>query len=233
MCDTLTMNRIAEVVDEWILDEKMFTAYEVSREVQRRERSVGRPITRHRDMRNDIHQELDKYIYPQGDYEKTLVQVTPSEKALLFHLPEDDPDAYQNSIIDVKGSTPTTPQPSTTTTPTTVAVAPTSKTNTSPLKGNTVDARGSLTMPAKLLRRIGLRPGDTAEVNATMGGGKNSLVVRPQTGGPGYQKPVTSYTVNKSNNFRVTAKTLKKAQLNGPRYNVFVNPANEIVIENA
>ncbi|HCX24427.1 MAG TPA: hypothetical protein DHN29_21085 [Cytophagales bacterium] len=230
MCTATSQNLIETIVEEWIDEEKMFTAFEVSIEVKKRARSFGQPVERHRDMKNDIHRELSQYT-SSGEYERKPVDVAPGVEAFVYHHADDDPDNYQNTVV-VGTPKAQTVQPS----QSAVVAAPVIPALSKPVTGNKAgkgtDARGSLTVPATELRKINAKPGDTVEVyfaGASFTGYRIHLSKKALN----TQSGKTSYTVNKSNNFRITARTLKKANLTGPTYKFKGGSVGEIIVTDA
>lgn len=83
MCDEATRDLIREVSAEAVRQQESFTAYQISKRVQIRQKEKGLPFTRHLTIRNDVHRELATYLR-DGSYDRQLVQVTPDQQAYLY-----------------------------------------------------------------------------------------------------------------------------------------------------
>lgn len=245
MCQATSVNHIEDVVKEWMNQERMFTAFEVSREVQKRAKQFGHPVERHRNMRDEIHHVMSLYIL-RGVYDKTMKNIAPNVDAFIFHHVDDDPDEYQNSVIISKNnqSKPAVTAPVQSIQqsleydeeeeveasvddgkllPLADGLLPLVSNNNN-VKSYSPDARGSLTIPAAMLQSIGIVEGDKAKTYSSIdSNGDNILQVSTANDifYPARNSVVeVDYTVNKSGNFRVTKSTLSKAGLKGPNYQI-------------
>ncbi len=90
MCDSATMTLITNICDEWVGKKKIFTAYEVSRELRNRW-TIGGHCPRYGDIRDDIHKILNNCI----DYSRQLMNVGATEEAFVYHPNGSDPSQYQ------------------------------------------------------------------------------------------------------------------------------------------
>ena len=186
-----TKQTIDDIVGDKLCDEEVFTALNVSREVQKR--GIRE---RHRNMRDYIHEAVQKInVY----HVKTLVNIGNGLSVNVYHLPEDDPKDYIDNFT-VSANKPATPS----------TTAPVAIPSTTPVKnGITVspDGRGRICVRASDLRSIGLAEDDEVEISShpTL----NLVTVKKV-------KPCSAptgriYKVDKSGNVRIARRILNKA----------------------
>lgn len=216
--DASVRRMIGNVVQDFINEGKMFTAFEVSLGVK--ERGVQE---RHRNMRDTVHEIIFEYGDPAG-YTRTLRDVGAPESAWVYHLPSDNPYRY------VPLPRNDGPQPST------VSSAPTEDFDDSdepfvipvgirnPIKLQTrniaasmvpdgaygTDQRGRLCIPVNLLVRLGVTAGQSVDVTCDPENGK---VLLRRSSGQSTQDPDASYTAEPDGNVRITQGTLEKADI--------------------
>lgn len=91
MCDSTILGHINDVVEEFISEQKMFTAYDVTLKVRE---IVGKGVSvRHNEIKNDIHGVMSTHL--GGDWNRELVQVVSGkEPAFVYHYFMDDPHQY-------------------------------------------------------------------------------------------------------------------------------------------
>jgi hypothetical protein len=219
MCTSQSADLVREVVTDKVNSNVMFTAWEVTLEVQKRAKAQGIPTERHRDLKNTIHAEVEQYVQ-NGVYEKTLHDVGAPIPAFVYHptgtdvntyvpLTRNDPAAVTPAPAPVrtmgvgKVVTPV-PSISSVASPTT----PTTTTTTSnPNRGNTTnripDGRGTVSVPNALVRKVGFHTGDVAYVvSESNASGVPTLVIgkQPKAGCP----MKGNYTVDHGDNIRIT-----------------------------
>lgn len=217
MLNTSTQNLIAEVVEEKVDNDEMFTAFEVSLEVQTRAKSRGETVERHGAMKDIIHQEMDRFLQ-HGVYEKALRDVGAPSQAFVYHPDGEDPSNYQPMARRGGGRKPAPdPHPAAPAVATAPAqtdknLVPKSATACASL-GRHTDARGTLTIPAILMLGANFRPHDKVVFYNDDDNGDNVAVIAHQTP-PGVDS-LTEYTVDKDANVRVTATQLEDAGIGG------------------
>lgn len=200
---------INEVVLEFVNDGMMFTAYEVSKEVQNRSLQRDMEFVRHLHMRDNVHEALECFV--DGiRYLKKLHDVGADIPANLYYPVGSNPDQYMPlsrsspKAKNIPSITVTTVQPSSTSP--SIALLPAMTNITSMPGGRKADSRGTLCIPNSQVRELGFSARDTAYAYMTEAG---TLVIARQPA------PVdnTAYTVDDNLNIRVTASTLAAAGL--------------------
>lgn len=191
--DPLLIAKIEQVTIDKAANGEMFTAFDVSRTVQ----SMGNR-ERHNNMKQHCHA-----VFESGQlagYDRTLVAVNAGNPdAWVYHPTGSDATTYKPTFQPLPtgmtagafyGTPPVVPtgNPSLTS----VRFSPTAAVNGKHLP----DARGAITVPAKLIHQIGGKPGDILDVEKD----GDALVI--STAGNGRK-----YTVNTSLNIRIKRKT--------------------------
>ena len=92
-CSNQAQDIIREKVAEFVQEERLFTAYDISKAVQAELKSQGLPFERHRDLKGDIHQEVSIAL-ATGDYVQTLHDVGAPTRAFLYLPQGADPNDY-------------------------------------------------------------------------------------------------------------------------------------------
>lgn len=237
MCDPQTLSLIEEVVDRKVNNQEMFTAFDVSLEVQEKAKGQGLPFTKHSHMKGDTHRCIDTHVN-SGAYQRTLKDVGAPVDAFLYYPAGADPDTYVPRPR--KDAVKTAPAAVAATSP---GAIDTSQFGTSDnnddsdvssavdtdddeegdqtASGRTPDARGSLTVPSYLLRAAGFAEKEVAYVTKQ----GDTLVLSKQT--PPGSVPLTTYTVDYHNNVRITDKTL--ANIPGSSYD-FDGTSDQVVV---
>jgi hypothetical protein len=196
MCDAQTGNLIRESVQEAIDADEMFTAFDISRRVQAKLQAANLPFVRHRDIKNDIHAQVDQYVN-SGVYSRQLHDVGAPTQAFLYFPPNADPNTYtpQDRPKDqLKVAAPQLAQ---------LQVSDDSDDgDEADTGGRGVDARGSLCVPNHVIRAAGFQHGDIAYVSVNNG----ELIIAKQV--PAGLSAQTNYKVDYSDNVRITAATL-------------------------
>ncbi len=220
MLNTSTQNLIAEVVNSKVDKDEMFTAFEVSLEVQQRAKGRGEAVERHGEMKETIHQELDRFLQT-GVFQRELRDVGAPSTAYVYYPDGEDPTNYQPMARRGDSRKPAAPSTAVTTGSPAVAVAtaqtdknmvPKLATDCASL-GRHTDARGTLTIPAILMLAANFRPHDKVVFYSDDDNGTEVAVISHQT--PPGVDPLTEYTVDKDANVRVTATQLEDAGLGG------------------
>ena len=140
MCSDKCQNLIDEVLSELVDGNESFTAYDVSKKVQGLLDQQGLPFERHIHMRAFIHNLMDNCVF-SGEYEKELRNVSgAAQKAWVYF-----PTKLSNTPLTLPAKTlKAITKPCTYT----VQAKP-------PKQGRKVDARGTLCVPANLVRKAG------------------------------------------------------------------------------
>lgn len=207
MCDQTTQNLIAEVVEQFTDEDRLFTALDISKEVQERLKADGQfdfQSHRHKAIKNDIHRQLRTYV-DNGLYHQELQDVGAPTKAFVYYPDGGDPNSY---VSIARKDSQVTPSSATvdSTVGTPVVNQSTSDDDEGDEKdsGRTPDARGTLCVPAILLRASGFAFRDVAYLSRN--GNDSVLILSKQV--PAGATSLSHYTVDHSNNVRVTKANL-------------------------
>lgn len=222
MCSPQAENFINDVVSEKTAAGELFTAYDVSKVVQSRLSNAGLSFERHNDLKSTIHNAVAAY----PGYEKRLQNVGAATDAFVYFPFGSDPSGYvpqQRSVANKVGSNVGNSTPNHASS---VAVADTDDGDGLDT-GRSTDARGSLTVPAYLLKAAGFNSGEIAYVIPTTRNGVQSLVLskRNQNGSLS-----TTYTVNLHTNVRITESVLKEAGFAADQQFDFERDHEQIVV---
>lgn len=217
MGDFVSDITIREVVADLVDNNKLFTAYDVSKAVQ------AKGIRRsHTAMRDDVHKVIAEL--GAGKYSRTLLDVAQGAQAWVYHPVNESPYQY----VTLPGTTPAA-----------IAVVSPPITAATPagIPDGTygTDARGRLCIPVKFVSDIAVNPGKQVMVVAD----NNRLTIQRRpidpTGGSDpfdLNDKVTVYTAETDGNVRITQATLAKAGIGGmPYYKITLDSdAGEIVV---
>jgi len=202
MCSPKCEVIINEVIQELVDNDCLFTAFDVSKTVQARLQKEGLPFERHRHLKSIIHQHVDVFV-TSGEYVRQLNDVGAPTQAFLYFPPQADPSTYvpqdrhdttvkqvniQNSDLDENENKDEDEDEG-------------DEVDT----GRKPDARGTICVPNHILRAAGFSHKDIAY--AVLADDELFLTRQLSTN----DTKLASYTVDYSNNVRVTAKTLEKA----------------------
>lgn len=214
MCDLSTQSVIDSIVDSKVQGGELFTAFDVSLEVQRDLKASGSFHSdnhRHRNIKNDVHKSIDRYLNT-AQYERQLRDVGASTDAFVYYPQGCDPSSYVPlTRNDSPVSTPVVNSPYVINIPASVPQTVVAPVVTSSNDGGTddagdgrkPDARGTVCVPNYLLRNAGFSSGDTASVYSGKDDlGNDCLVISKQV--PAGVNPLTSYTVDSYCNVRIT-----------------------------
>jgi hypothetical protein len=183
---------IRQVITEKVDSDIMFTAFDVSREVQIRLQAAGLSFVRHSNMKEVVHEEMQGYMQ-QGVYQRQLVDVGAPVQAFVYYPAGADPLQYvSGNIVHISA-------------PAIVPVPAVTDSTDDGNQGRSPDARGTLAVPAVLVRAAGMMPGDKCYVYAdTDKTGTPFLIITGMATG----KSLAEYTVDAYNNVRITQKQL-------------------------
>jgi len=215
MCDSSTQSAIDSIVANKISGNQMFTAFDVSLEVQKELKSNGSfdpDLHRHRYIKNDVHAAIDRLS--SGVYSRQLRDVGAPTDAFVYYPNGTDPANYvpmtRNDAPAAAADPYTISIPATATAPT----VPTSTDGSS--DGRTPDARGTVCVPNYLLRNAGFNPGDKAYICLGKDDlGNDAIVVTKQILPSG---AATCYTVDSYCNVRITKSVLDMCGFSSQKY---------------
>lgn len=213
MCDFATLQEIETVVLEKCQNAELFTAFDVTKAVRAK---VGRSVNvPHNDVKQEVHN-----LFASGqmgsDYTRTLGNLPLASgipQPWVYHPTTADPSSYGSGIPQL--SAPTSSN---------VVVTPVSAVGTDDGVNQTsdghykVDGRDTLCVPKSLLEAVGLKAGDEAHVSADALAGH--LVVTKSLPDQTVLTPLSSYTVDKYGNVRITQHTLVKGGIGGKVYEI-------------
>lgn len=190
-----SISLIKEIIDlRFIGLKRMFTAFQVSLEVQEAAKENGVPVERHSEMREFIHKEIQSAI-DSSQWQREKWDVGASEKAFLYYPIDADPNEYvplsrQHANVEEIVNVEQPPL------------------QISTIKGRCRDHRGYLTIPAVLLKACGFHPQDTVPVYQKAGFGW-MVVGKSKTDESGVL--CSEYTVDHSGNIRISLAVLEAA----------------------
>lgn len=193
MCDSILRQTIVETVSTFVATNKPFTAYDITAAV----RSKTTDKVRHRDVR-----EVVRDLYKQGNLPEDYVRQ-------VGNVQGKQPWVYYPASVDLAGkygigSLSATQSPVIASTPDCAATGTTCSPKAQPpsfYASFRPDARGSVTVPAALVKKRGWKPGDIIKVVSD--GSNGTHVIEPNT----YRGEAKAfYRVNKHYNIRLTKK---------------------------
>jgi bifunctional DNA-binding transcriptional regulator/antitoxin component of YhaV-PrlF toxin-antitoxin module len=210
---------ISSVISEWTDASHPFTAYQVSKEVQRRMKDQGQPFERHNDLKNDIHQcqqlaDASEY----GDYTKTLVSIGNGHQAFLYHPTSFDASTWVPTV-GTPDSAPT-PAPALTASLAAAGLTPALPAASTDSDGDNddgddgsynTDYRGRLMIPVQFMRDLGLKAGNTVYVVSE----QDEVTLSSTNGGT-----AKSRLVERNGDIRVLTTELQAAGLSGNKFNI-------------
>ncbi len=220
--DFSTLQVTEQVILEKAQKAELFTAYDVTREVRRR---VGRGTNvPHNDVKQEVHN-----FFANGqmgtDYTRTLANLNlPSgtDQPWIYHPNTADPTNYSNvTVVQTHNGVNAV---------TAVVKNDGGDDGVNLTSDGTykVDARDTLCLPKALLQDAGLIPGDTANVAADALQGV--VAVMKAVPDPSVYTALSTYTVDKYGNVRVTQHTLQRAGCGGKEYEID-GDANKVVVK--
>lgn len=208
---------IESILDAKINGLELFTAYDITLSA----RDKGHRV-KHDEVRPIVHAYHDSDQKFSADYTKTLINVTNTETSWLYHPVGADINTYlsklnvnqqpQQVVLSPGGGLIGNFQP--------IAIpnfnsAPVVQTTqkvqqAGVLKSRIVDGRGSLSIPAQLVRQAGFITGQKVFAR-----GENDKVVVSSVA-----QTSKKYTVNRSCQIRITQPFLSKCGLKGQKYDI-------------
>lgn len=207
--DFSTLQLVEQIVLEKAQAGEMFTAYDVTRAVRQK---VGRSVNV---PHNDVKQEVHTMFANQQigtDYTRSLGNLAGLQtQPWIYHRTTDDPANY----MGVPTGGPATVPPVVQTPTATPTDGPDDGVNQTPDGTYKVDARGTLCVPKSLLEAADLNPGDEAHVSADPLAGCLVVTKSPPDG---TLTDLSSYTVDKYGNVRITQYTLGNGGIAGQEF---------------
>lgn len=204
-----------EIVLENVTSARMFTAFEVSLEVQNRAKQQGVLPERHRDMKSDIHDAITEHsVLSGGNYIRTLMDVGAEDQAWVYH-PQGTDATTTYKPLDRSGHGTAVPP---------VVTAHASPKSVVPDGAHKIDSGGRICFPVSMVKKLGLEAEDNCMVTFGTQGQvslKKTAATDPATNTP--------YSVDEYGNVRVSRFTLRKAGLEGTELFKFTESADEVV----
>lgn len=239
---------ISEVVRDWTSQELLFTAYDVSKAVQRLQKDRSLPFERHIHMKQDVHNEVTHYL--ASNYRSRIQSIGTPVPPWIYYPEGSDSNVYVLHITAKNGGGPcnasgdavdtiTTPQPvanpanSAAVTAATNSITSINIVPTLPEGARRGDARGSLVVASSLLRDAGFAPKDQAWIFSIVHDNKPALRIS-KFQNPNDPDPLTNYTVDYHNNVRITETILETAGLTVGQNAIFKfdRDGNSVVVSN-
>ncbi len=221
MCDSNTQSLIEQEIDQKVQQNVMFTAYDITIAVQETLKSQGSfdpSVHRHRHLKRDIHRAAGSAI-STGQFQQTLRDVGAPTQAFVYHPIGSDSTTYmpikrKDSLADGKAAVqPSSPHAINVPAQSTAVVDADDDANDAgdgSDVGRVADQRGTLAVPAFLLRQLGLKFNDKAYV--LLRGDHLAVVSSPDNG----EVPIASYTVDHGLNVRITHAVLRVPRAGQP-----------------
>lgn len=196
--DTEILAILETIVNDYVNSRRLFTAYDVTLAARARTRKN----VAHYLAKEQVHQLMNLHL-SNRTYLRDLINVGSGEQPNLYYPRGEDPSSYAN--MQTAGRFP--------------AIA-----NLAPpplADARRQDLRGRITVPASLIRDIGLRHGQIAYVTAI----RNRITVRADAPDP----YTACYTVDRDDNTRISSAVVETAHLENKTYTFQVSN-NSIVI---
>jgi len=197
------MKKVYEIVDMWLDEDDMFTAFDVT--LQAKEEGADE---RHRNMKGYVHERMAYHMGRFVDYERTLIPVVGQEDAWLYHPSDADISEYAlQDRDDANTAQPTTVKDN--------------------LDGITTNSRNRLIIPVKFLKEVGMYSGDRVYVSVDLD--EDTLTVsksKPKSN----DSLLDSYLVDKSNNIMISTNKLSKLGMTADKFTIS-SKNSELVIE--
>lgn len=201
--DSQTFKIVEDVVNENVQNCKMFTAFDITREVRARV-GKGTPVP-HGDVKQEVHNMFASGQF--ANYARTLANLPISNpQPWIYHQNSDDPLNYGMNV-------PAQQLPQ-------ITQAPNGNDDGVNQTGDgtyKVDARGTLCLPAQMVRDLGAGVGDSVYVYSDPL--SNAMLVSLNDNLTGFAL-LSDYTVDNYHNVRVTQHALQSAAQGGSEYEV-------------
>lgn len=187
--DPIIQTLIQSVVDQFVQEDRLFTAYDVTKEA----RTKTRTNIRHPEAKQEVHRLMEPYVN-RGLFKKAPINIPGVHEAPFLYFPDRaDPSTYRPGGTQATGRFAQlgSLQP-----PPALPAASSDDDDDDELKGQEPDGRGRICVPAHLVRDLGLRSGMTAFVHV---GNNEIMVYKDQP-----QQFIASYVVDKDDNIRLS-----------------------------
>lgn len=214
---------VESVVDEKVLAGELFTAHDITLEIRQRGHRAG-----HGEIRDAVHD-----YYARGGlgvaYSRTIISISGNGNPFLYHRGADDPSTYQN----IRGNNIAVPNFSSIQNDDdddddddvqAVAIPPSLLSglsdvpdvpvNNQVIKSRIVDGRGTLSIPAPIIRQLGFKP--RQKVYAVVVTDGVDVVATQPPADVLYRR----YTVDDHQQVRLTQSLLQRAGIAGKQYDV-------------
>ena len=160
MCDQATQQHIEDVIQQFVDEQRMFTAYDVTCQIRE---VVGAKVNiRHNEIKNDIHREMAQHL--DNDWNKSLQDVGAPVAAFVYYHFMSDPTTYEpRSRSDSKKST----APSAATAATASSTDDGDDDATATVGSSdafAVDGRSRLLIPTSFMQQLGVASGDEVKI---------------------------------------------------------------------
>lgn len=220
MCNANVLNVIVDEISNRVNGNEMFTHYDITLAVRNQ---FSNDKIYHKDIKHDIQIECERFL-GFGAYDRVLRDMGNGQKAFVYYPQGSDPSGYVPNHQPVSAASSSSSV--------TVVSPPQQQTQTSTqimikvATGRVPDARGSITVPSKLLEAAGFGVGDIVLISYTRTPVQEILVAKDVPNG--YNR-LTTYKVDKNNNVRITKYQLLAAGMGSGSYE-FERNGNEIVV---
>ena len=185
MCNTSNAIIVEEVVDEFITQGKMFTAWDVTKVAK--QRGADEP---HRFLKGAVHGMFADGTLPNSGYSRSIINVG-SPPPWVYHPVNADPQDYEDEILNGQGSSSPTDGVQTAVNHTVTVTAA----SASCFKRD-VDKDGRLCIPKPLLLELNLTAGEMVDVFVN----HTDIEVCPHDGN---LQPDAVFSVNKDGRIRL------------------------------
>jgi hypothetical protein len=208
------VNEIAKMVDEFVNDEKLFTAFDVTMALRKRSKSR----IQHYEVKGEVHK-----MFSNGgmfSYNRTLANLpNVNPQPWVYHPVSADVSLYNGKPLDTKVSvSPPAPTPA-------LAAPVSSMTAVDDDDGTDIGGDGSvvykfdttdrLCVPNKLVRQLGLKDSDPVTVSLLT---TNEVVLTP--GLPAGATHIADYHVDRYDNVRIGRATFTKAGISAVAFEI-------------
>ena len=207
-------NKIEEVIDQKMNNNEMFTAYDVSLDIQKNHGIKER----HNNMKHYIHDVMNEHLDNYMPYKKSVVTINGKGSAFLYCHMNSDPNTYTPVVVAVPQ--PTGAIASAPAQTSTAVVSSNHAKKTSTVKTN---SRDRLIIPKSSLESIGLVPKGIAVVYADPN--LDAIIISSKKVTPDSSWTLLNkYIVDKSGNIMISENVMKKADItSGDSYYVDSN----------
>lgn len=207
------LNLIEDAVNNFVNDNKMFTAFDVTKEV--------RGQTQDRVYHDEVKKEVHKMFHNNrvSGYARSLASLpNANPQPWLYHPVNVNTSLYQGSpVADNAANAPVAQAAVATPTPTAAISSVVDDGDDDNVYS--LDTTNRLCVPNKLVRQTGLKHGDGAAVYFN-GVTRQVHVLALNKAAPSMSSHLTSYVVDKDDNIRITESVLNKAGLSGTDYEI-------------